>query len=112
MTSHPRSSATSWTNAPIDRPSGSDRRAPNSRATQQLGLHVPQDLAIVSHGDVFYSRGSEPPLATVSFDYKKLGVMTVETLFEMIEHPDSIPEPVVFTEQFFPRGSIITAGRS
>ena len=38
--------------------------------------------------------------------------MAVETLFEMIEHPDSIPEPVVFTEQFFPRGSIITAGRS
>ena len=82
------------------------------RATQQMELHVPQDLAIVSHGDVFYSRGSEPPLATVSFDYKKLGVMAVETLFEMIEHPDSIPEPVVFTEQFFPRGSIITAGRS
>ena len=77
------------------------------RAAQQFGIHVPQELSIVSHGDIFFSRGSEPPLATVSFDYKKLGETAILALFEMIEDPKKVIEPIVLVEQFFPRGSII-----
>ena len=77
------------------------------RAAQQFGIHVPQELSIVSHGDIFFSRGSEPPLATVSFDYKKLGETAILALFEMIEDPKNVIEPNVLVEQFFPRGSII-----
>lgn len=77
------------------------------RAAQQFNIHVPRELSIVSHGDIFFSRGSEPPLATVSFDYKKIGESAIDALFTMIENPEKILEPLVFAEQFFPRGSIV-----
>ncbi len=77
------------------------------KAARQLNIAVPGELSIISNGDIFYSRGSEPPLATVSFDWKQLGAMSIEALFRMIDNPDSILEPVVITGIFYPRGSII-----
>ena len=76
------------------------------RAVQMLGLRVPGDVSIVSHGDVIFSRGSDPQLATVSFDYKELGKAAVNALFQMIGNPEAVLDPIVFSEQFFPRGSM------
>ncbi len=78
------------------------------KAARQLGIAVPGELSIIGHGDVHYSRDSEPPLATVSFDYRQLAVKAVERLFEMIDHPGGEPpEPTILHGRFLPRGSLL-----
>ncbi len=76
-------------------------------AARQLGLEVPRQFSLISHGDVRYSSGSEPALATISFDYQQLGSKAVEALFELLDHPERPLAPIIFPERFLPRGSLI-----
>ncbi len=77
------------------------------RAAQQLGIKVPEELSIISQGDIVYSLGSEPPLGTVSFDYQKLGVLAIDVLFDMMENPEKLQTPILFPGRFIPRGSVL-----
>ena len=77
------------------------------QAARQLSLNIPGEISLISHGDVLYSRGSEPALATVSFDYQKLATRAVELLFDMLDSPEQLQQPIIFPERFLPRGSLI-----
>jgi len=73
----------------------------------QLGIKVPEQLSIISHGDEKFARTTSMRLATISFDYQKLAERSIEMLFEMREHPEVIQPAVVIQERFVPGGSLI-----
>ncbi len=77
------------------------------RAAQQLKIKVPEELSIISFGDVDYALESTPPLSMVSFDYRKLGECAVKVLFELLSAPDRQLEPITFSARFLARGSLI-----
>lgn len=55
------------------------------KATQEVGLRVPEDLAIVGFDNVPESAFFSPPLTTIKPGLTKMGSMTVNMLSEMIE---------------------------
>ena len=56
------------------------------RATAANGLKIPDDIAIVSFDDLQSASLSTPPLTTIRQPIKRIGVLAVETLLDIIEN--------------------------
>lgn len=63
-----------------------------SRAEQDFGLKVPNDLSIVSFHDSPYLRYVEPTLTTVHFDFVGAGRAAAETLSRILETGEPITD--------------------
>ncbi len=61
------------------------------RAASQLGLKVPDDLAIVGFDDIELSSYTTPLLSTVSQPKQEIGQMTVNLIIERINNPSLPP---------------------
>ncbi|MCB2211668.1 LacI family transcriptional regulator [bacterium] len=61
------------------------------RAADRLGVHVPDDLAVVGFDDVEVAGLVSPSLSTVRVFKEELGVAAVQTITDMIDHPDRKP---------------------
>ena len=59
------------------------------QAAKEIGLRIPQDLAIVGTDDVRIAPLLEVPLTTICFPKKRIGQAAVELLLEQIEARDS-----------------------
>ena len=55
---------------------------------RELGLRVPDDLSVVGFDNIPESALTEPPLTTIDQSIQAMGTAAVETLIELIEHPD------------------------
>ena len=55
---------------------------------RELGLAVPDDLSVVGFDNIPESALTEPPLTTIDQSIQAMGSTAVETLIELIEHPD------------------------
>lgn len=53
-----------------------------------LGLSVPGDLSVVGFDNIPESALTDPPLTTIDQSIQAMGSTAVETLIELIEHPD------------------------
>ena len=56
------------------------------RALIEMDISVPQDIAIVSFDDLPPATAASPLLTTVRQPVKRIGVLAVETLLDMIEN--------------------------
>jgi LacI family transcriptional regulator len=54
---------------------------------RELGLHVPEDVALVGMDDIEASRYFNPPLTTVHFPFRQAGSTAVDLLLTLIEDP-------------------------
>jgi len=54
----------------------------------ELGLSVPDDLSVVGFDNIPESALTEPPLTTIDQSIQAMGSAAVETLIELIEHPE------------------------
>ena len=75
------------------------------RAAHDLGVAVPEDLAIVGFDDIALAALIQPPLTTVRQDMKAIGEAAAEALGEMIDDPEAAPERLLIPTQLIVRSS-------
>jgi LacI family transcriptional regulator len=75
------------------------------RATNDLGLRVPDDVSIVSFDDAAWMSMVTPGLTAVAQDAVALGAAALTRLLERIDAPGEPVETVVLDAQILPRGS-------
>ncbi|UBV45086.1 substrate-binding domain-containing protein (plasmid) [Deinococcus taeanensis] len=77
-------------------------------ALHERGVSVPRDVSIVGFDDIPESRFFHPPLTTVRQDFATLGALSLATLLEAIESPDTTPQPHVLKPEILIRASTTT----
>lgn len=75
------------------------------RAIQELGLRVPEDIAVVGFDDIPTAATSKPPLTTVRQPIQRTGSVAAEMLIDLIEHPDPQPRRIVLPTELVIRAS-------
>jgi LacI family transcriptional regulator len=55
-------------------------------ALRELGLRIPQDVAVVGYDDREIARHMHPPLSTVVLPHYAMGISAAELLIELVEH--------------------------
>ena len=55
------------------------------KAAQSHGLSVPEDLSVVSYGDIPRAATAQPPLTTVGGDFIDTGSVVTRTLIDAID---------------------------
>ncbi len=75
------------------------------RAIQELGLRVPEDVAVVGFDDIPPAATSQPPLTTVRQPIQRTGSVAAEMLIDLIEHPDPQPRRIVLPTELVIRAS-------
>jgi DNA-binding LacI/PurR family transcriptional regulator len=74
-------------------------------AAHQLGLRVPQDVAVVGFDDLEVARLTNPPLTTVAFDAEALGAAAFELLLARLH--GRRPKNQVLPSRLIVRGSTV-----
>ena len=74
-------------------------------ALQETGRSVPGDVSVVGFDDLPESAYFNPPLTTVSQDFRALGAASLERLIELIESPQQNPPSSVLVPTLIIRGS-------
>jgi LacI family transcriptional regulator len=75
------------------------------RALREVGLRVPEDIAVVGFDDMPFASRSEPPLTTIRQPVYRMGVTAVEILLDLIENPDSSPRRIVLPTELVIRST-------
>jgi LacI family transcriptional regulator len=75
-----------------------------------VGLHVPDDLAIVGYDDIDFAAAAAVPLTSVRQPRRKLGSTAAELLIDEATNPDHLHQQVVFTPELVARGSTRRTG--
>jgi LacI family transcriptional regulator len=81
------------------------------RALREAGVRVPEDVAVVGFDDLPQAAHTDPPLTTVRQPTYRLGTMTVDSLLDLIEYPDSSPRRIVLPTELVVRASCGSALR-
>ena len=85
---------------------GNDERAIQLMETlNQLGRHVPEDVAVVGFDDMEFARSSIPPLTTISQPVKKLAATAFKTLLARIRYPLNDPREILLDAPLVARRS-------
>lgn len=77
---------------------------------RENGIKVPDDISVVGIDDSRYASICEVPLTTVRHPHKKLGEAAANTLLEMIEKRNTMPESKIFTPELIVRSSVAVIG--
>lgn len=75
------------------------------RAAHELGLRVPEDVAISGFDDSELGRRCTPPLTTIRPSTFKVGVKAVELLMQVIQDPKHPPEQIRMKSELIIRQS-------
>jgi LacI family transcriptional regulator len=63
-------------------------------AVKEVGLRVPEDIALVGFDDVRESEHTNPPLTTVRVPKREMGVVAAQRLTDLIKHPQADVPPL------------------
>ena len=72
---------------------------------RELGLKVPEDIAVVGFDDIDWASISYPQLTTVHVYLKEMGRLAAHRLIEIIENPESPPVRISVTTKLIIRNS-------
>ncbi|MCX6029945.1 MAG: LacI family DNA-binding transcriptional regulator [Chloroflexi bacterium] len=75
------------------------------RALRDAGIRVPGDMAVVGYDDMPFAARTEPPLTTVRQPIHRAGAVAAETLFELIENPNTPPRRIILPTELVIRAS-------
>lgn len=75
------------------------------RAIQEVGLRVPEDIALVGFDDLPIASRTQPPLTTMRQPIPRLGSAATEMLIDLIEHPADQPRRVILPTELIIRKS-------
>jgi DNA-binding LacI/PurR family transcriptional regulator len=74
-------------------------------ACRDLGVRVPDDLALATFDDAYFAELLDPPLTAVAYDPADVGRRAAEVLVEAIRDPDSGPRRITVSVALVPRRS-------
>jgi DNA-binding LacI/PurR family transcriptional regulator len=74
-------------------------------AARELGLRVPEDLAVVGYGDIEIARLLDPPLATVSTPTLEMGRLAAERLDRLMRGESLRAQTTILPTRFMARRS-------
>lgn len=69
------------------------------------GLRVPEDMAIVGHGDMRVALGLRPAVTMIETPYAEIGRLAATTLFDLIASPGVAPRQVMLDPPLLVRAS-------
>jgi LacI family transcriptional regulator len=75
------------------------------RALREANLNIPEDVAVIGFDDIPASARTEPPLTTIHQSASSMGMMAVETLIDIIDHPGSETRRIIIATEFVIRSS-------
>lgn len=75
------------------------------RAANELGVRVPDDLAVIGFDDIALAGLIQPPLTTIRQDMENLGRAAADGLIQMIEDPEGAPVQVQVPTRLVVRSS-------
>jgi LacI family transcriptional regulator len=76
-----------------------------------LGMHVPDDLAIVGYDDIDFAAAATVPLTSVSQPRRRLGRTAAELLLQETTDPDHEHQQVIYTPELVVRASTQRRGQ-
>jgi len=82
-----------------------DMAAGVNRALHELGIRIPDDIALVGCDDVTISEYLHPALSTIEHPSSRVCSLAWEFLHNRIRTPDLPPQQVVLAAKFIPRAS-------
>ena len=82
------------------------------RAARELGLRVPDDLAVVGFDDIDLAQHTDPPLTTVHQPIRRKGEHAVRMLLSVVERGELHPEQLRLETRLVIRGSTGPAPRA
>jgi LacI family transcriptional regulator len=74
---------------------------------RRMGLHIPEDVAIVGYNDIPLASRLIPGLTTVHVPIHEFGAAAARLLIEQIETGEASRSKVIFTPQLMVRGSTV-----
>ena len=81
-------------------------------AAKEMGVIIPEDLAVIGFGDIEVGELLVPPLTTMHMPIEKMTQKAVELLIEEIENPDKAKkQKMVFQSEIKIRGSTLPEKR-
>lgn len=87
--------------------SGNDAMAVGAyQALWQVGLRIPQDMAIIGYDDIELARYMMPPLTTIHQPKDELGELAVDVLIHRMAQPDMEQQRLQLTPVLTERGSV------
>ncbi|CAG0937092.1 Ribose operon repressor [Thermoflexales bacterium] len=75
------------------------------RAIREVGLRVPDDLALIGFDDTPLAARTDPPLTVIRQPAQQLGRMAVEILLEVIDYPEVAPQCLILPTELVVRAS-------
>jgi LacI family transcriptional regulator len=75
------------------------------RAIHEVGLVVPDDIAVVGFDDLPPAARAQPPLTTVHQPVRRFGAQAVELLLDLVETDEVIPRSIVLDTALVIRAS-------
>jgi len=58
------------------------------RRLREQGLRVPEDISVVGYDDLPPAQMADPPLTTIRQPIRRFGMKAVETLLDILDHPE------------------------
>lgn len=74
-------------------------------AIEEVGLRVPEDVAVVGFDDIEYARLVKPSLTTVRQNQDALAEGLIKAILNLLEHPDESPQVAVIPVELVVRES-------
>ena len=75
------------------------------RAMYQLGIRVPEQVAVIGMTDIEMSQYANPPLTTIHVPVEELGKTCAKVLAERIRGDKSLPKRIILPSELVPRDS-------
>jgi LacI family transcriptional regulator len=75
------------------------------RAAGELGLHVPQDLAVVGYDDIDLASYTIPTLTTIQQPKKEMGMTALKYLLSRLQEGRTTPQKTLLSVSLIVRGS-------
>lgn len=75
------------------------------KATQSLGLRIPEDISVVGLLDESIAEVMSPPLTAISFPSRQLGYTAVDVLLARLSRIETDPQQILIPPQLCVRGS-------
>lgn len=76
------------------------------QALYQVGLSIPQDMAVIGYDDIEIARYMTPPLTTIHQPKDELGELAIDTLIHRLNNLHEEPQILTLTPELVDRGSV------